>query len=242
MSEIKAKPKILVVEDETKIAEIITVYLENEGFDTQHLTHGDQALDWVRQQEVDLMVLDLMLPGLDGLSVCEQVRQTSPVPILMLTAKIEEQDRIQGLSQGADDYLCKPFSPKEMVARVKALLRRRFEYDSPNQSTDWQMDEARYEVRYQGHHVSLSVVEFAILKQLSQTPGRIYSRGQLIRSIYPDNRVVSDRTVDSHIKKLRHKLFDELTKDDIIHSVYGVGYKFELMSPSPHSDVSPSEG
>ncbi|WP_019895860.1 response regulator [Hydrogenovibrio halophilus] len=228
MTDTHGSPRILIVEDEAKIADIVQAYLEKEGFATHQLNRGDEVEPWLEAHSADLMILDRMLPGKDGIAVCQAVRTFSRIPIMMLTAKVEEVDRVLGLETGADDYLCKPFSPKEVVARVKALLRRRYEYDLKTHVTDWEMDEERYQVHYQGQHVSLSVVEFAILKLLSQSPGRIFSRGQLISSIYPDNRVVSDRTVDSHIKKLRHKLFDALTEDDIIHSVYGVGYKFEL--------------
>ncbi|KUJ72856.1 response regulator [Thiomicrospira sp. WB1] len=237
MTERHHAPCILIVEDEAKIADIVQAYLENEGFKTHQLNRGDEVEPWLEANSADLMILDLMLPGKDGIAVCKAVRAFSRIPIMMLTAKVEEVDRVIGLETGADDYLCKPFSPKEVVARVKALLRRRYEYDLQTHVADWQMDEERYQVHYQGQHVNLSVVEFAILKQLSQSPGRIFSRAQLISSIYPDNRVVSDRTVDSHIKKLRHKLFEALTEDDIIHSVYGVGYKFELPEGLTESDV-----
>lgn len=225
---------VLVVEDEIKIATIVREYLENSGFQVHHIDDGLAVMDWVQSHSPDLILLDVMLPGKDGLTLCKAIRDVSAVPIIMLTAKVEEVDRILGLELGADDYVCKPFSPRELLARVKALLRRaqlQVEAQEGGAQTDgWQMDEARYQVRYQGQSVSLSLVEFAILKLLSDTPGHIYSRTQLISRIYPDNRVVSDRTVDSHIKKLRHKLADELTDKELIHSVYGVGYKFELLS------------
>ncbi|MDG4812426.1 response regulator [Hydrogenovibrio sp. 3SP14C1] len=219
---------ILIVEDEVKIANIIQEYLEDSGFKTVCIENGLDVSDWVQQHPVDLILLDIMLPGKDGLQVCKEVRAFSQVPIIMLTAKVEEIDRILGLELGADDYICKPFSPRELVARVKALLRRSALRMESQKVEDWQMDEERYQVRYQGKTVSLSMVEFAILKLLSASPGRIYSRSNLIGSIYPDNRVVSDRTVDSHIKKLRHKLAEELTQKELIYSVYGVGYKFEF--------------
>lgn len=218
--------RILVVEDEVKIAEILEDYLQNCGYETHWLQTGSEVVDWVQQNPVDLVVLDIMLPGLDGLQVCQQIRTFSHVPIMLLTAKVEEADRVLGLEQGADDYLCKPFSPKEMVARVKALLRR--SDVQKHQAQDWQLDPNRYQVRYEGRHAQLSMVEFAILKLLCASPGQVYSRNQLIRQIYPDNRVVSDRTIDSHIKKLRHKLAEELSEKEFIYSVYGAGYKFEL--------------
>lgn len=218
--------RILVVEDEVKIAEILEDYLQNCGYETHWLQTGSEVVDWVQQNPVDLVVLDIMLPGLDGMQVCQQIRTFSHVPIMLLTAKVEEADRVLGLEQGADDYLCKPFSPKEMVARVKALLRR--SDVQKHQAQDWQLDPNRYQVRYEGRHAQLSMVEFAILKLLCASPGQVYSRNQLIRQIYPDNRVVSDRTIDSHIKKLRHKLAEELSEKEFIYSVYGAGYKFEL--------------
>ncbi|KUJ75061.1 two-component system response regulator [Thiomicrospira sp. XS5] len=221
---------VLVVEDEIKIANIVQEYLEDSGFKVHVIDNGLEVVDWVKQHSVDLVLLDVMLPGKDGLQICKEVRAFSQVPIIMLTAKVEEIDRILGLELGADDYVCKPFSPRELLARVKALLRRSTNHNEHLNDDVWQMDEERYQVRYQGKTVGLSLVEFAILKLLSESPGRIYSRTQLIGSIYPDNRVVSDRTVDSHIKKLRHKLAEELTDKELIHSVYGVGYKFEMLA------------
>jgi two-component system response regulator BaeR len=221
---------VLVVEDEIKIANIVQEYLEDSGFKVHVIDNGLEVVDWVKQHSVDLVLLDVMLPGKDGLQICKEVRAFSQVPIIMLTAKVEEIDRILGLELGADDYVCKPFSPRELLARVKALLRRSANHNEHLNDDIWQMDEERYQVRYQGKTVGLSLVEFAILKLLSESPGRIYSRTQLIGSIYPDNRVVSDRTVDSHIKKLRHKLAEELTDKELIHSVYGVGYKFEMLA------------
>ncbi|WP_178862225.1 response regulator [Thiomicrorhabdus cannonii] len=218
--------RILIVEDEPQIAEIERDYLQSHGYETHLLERGDEVVAWLKAHDADLMLLDVMLPGMDGLQVCKAVREFSQIPIMMLTARVEEIDRILGLELGADDYLCKPFSPREMVARVKALLRRsQRQATQPNH--DFHLDAERYQVVYQGRSCPLSAVEFALLKLLSDTPGRIYSRSQLIENIYTDHRVVSDRTVDSHIKKLRHKLAAELTDKEIIHSVYGVGYKFE---------------
>lgn len=218
--------KILIVEDEVKIAEILEDYLHSCGFETVWMQSGIGVVDWVKENSVDLVMLDIMLPGVDGLQLCQQIRDFSLLPIMLLTAKVEEADRILGLEQGADDYLCKPFSPKEMVARVKALLRRSTALKE--QAKGWQLDASRYKVMYEGRSAQLSMVEFAILKLLSSSPGQVYSRNQLIRQIYPDNRIVSDRTIDSHIKKLRHKLAEELSSKEFIYSVYGAGYKFEV--------------
>jgi len=218
--------RILIVEDEVKIAEIVEDYLHNCGFETVWMQSGTGVVDWLKTNTVDLVILDIMLPGVDGLQLCQHIRVFSQMPIMLLTAKVEESDRIFGLEQGADDYLCKPFSPKEMVARVKALLRRS---TTPKEVlTGWQLDVSRFKVVYEGRSAQLSMVEFAILKLLSSSPGQVFSRNQLIRQIYPDNRIVSDRTIDSHIKKLRHKLAEELSSKEFIYSVYGAGYKFEV--------------
>lgn len=219
---------ILVVEDEDKIAQILLDYLHSNGFKTMHLSEGDAVEPWLNTHSADLILLDVMLPGKDGLQVCQAVRTFSQIPIIMVTAKVEEIDRILGLELGADDYICKPFSPREVIARVKAQLRRLHFNGEAQNVVDWRLDETRYKVHYKEKSTSLSTVEFAILKHLMATPGRIYSRSQLIESIYPDNRIVSDRTVDSHIKKLRHKLAETLTEQEVIYSVYGVGYKFEV--------------
>jgi two-component system response regulator BaeR len=228
--------RILIVEDERQIAEIERDYLQSHGYETHLIERGDDVVPWLKAHDADLILLDVMLPGMDGLQVCKAVREFSQIPIMMLTARIEEIDRILGLELGADDYLCKPFSPREMVARVKALLRRSQRQPSA-QNHDFHLDAERYQVVYQERSCPLSAVEFALLKMLSDTPGRIYSRSQLIENIYTDHRVVSDRTVDSHIKKLRHKLAAELTDKEIIHSVYGVGYKFEW----PETNEEPTE-
>lgn len=228
--------RILIVEDEPQIAAIERDYLHSHGYETHLLERGDEVVAWLKNHSADLMLLDIMLPGMDGLQVCKAVREFSQVPIMMVTARVEEIDRILGLELGADDYLCKPFSPREMVARVKALLRRSQLKPSASQR-DFHLDAERYQAVYQERNCPLSAVEFALLKLLIDTPGRIYSRSQLIENIYTDHRVVSDRTVDSHIKKLRHKLAAELTDKEIIHSVYGVGYKFEW----PETNEEPTE-
>lgn len=221
---------VVVVEDEIKIADIIIEYLQNHGYQTQYFESGEGLLDWLKQNKADCILLDVMLPNSDiygdGLELCKNIRNFSQVPIMMLTARIEELDRILGLELGADDYLCKPFSPREVVARVKALLRRANVAIQKTDSTDWQLDEQRYQVHFKEKSTNLSAVEFEILQTLSKSPGQIFSRSQIIDSIYHDNRVVSDRTIDSHIKKLRQKLTNNFGENDWIQSVYGVGYKF----------------
>lgn len=227
---------ILLVEDELEIAQLLIDYLQANGYHTQHFSSGEGVIEFVKTQTVDCAILDIMLPNAaqfgDGLELCRDIRTLSTLPIMMLTARIEEIDRILGLELGADDYLCKPFSPREVVARVKALLRRaQIPHTATPTSNSWQLDRNTYHLEYQHKSVALSAVEFEILSALAEHPGRIYSRNQLINSIYPDNRVVSDRTIDSHIKKLRQKLNQSFGDNEWIQSVYGVGYK--LVPPTP---------
>lgn len=223
---------ILIVEDEQKIADLMIDYLTNYGYHTQHFTNGDGVLEWLHNHEVNCVLLDIMLPDAeqfgDGLTLCRSIRGFSQVPIMMITARIEEIDRILGLELGADDYLCKPFSPREAVARVKALIRRSQHPRPAPTETTWQLDEQRYQIRYQNQKVELSAVEFEIIRTLSHSAGQIFSRAQLIEKIYHDHRIVSDRTIDSHIKKLRQKLNVVFGEVDWIQSVYGVGYRFIL--------------
>jgi len=222
-------PHIAIVEDEARLASLLVDYLQRENYTTEHWDDGTTALAQLKQQVPDLVLLDLMLPGTDGLSICRELRQVSEVPIIMLTARVEEIDRLLGLDLGADDYICKPFSPREVVARVKAVLRRAQSAGSKEHSpaTDFRLDEDTATASYGESVVSLTAVELRLLQVLSATPGRIYNREQLMRRIYPDNRVVSDRTIDSHIKKLRQKLLNLDTDLSFIQSVYGLGYKFD---------------
>ena len=218
--------KVLVVEDEEKIARLLLDYLHQSGFETLATADGTAVAGLVRQQSPDLILLDLMLPGRDGLEICREIRTFSSVPIIMVTARIEEIDRLLGLELGADDYICKPFSPREVVARVKAVLRRS-DKDAPLPMSGLKLDEARYRATLDSRELDLTAVEFKLLHFLAANPGRIYNRQQLMDRIYPDERIVSDRTIDSHIKKLRKKIADVSTATELIHSVYGVGYKFE---------------
>jgi len=223
-------PHIAIVEDEARLASLLVDYLQREDYTTEHWDDGTVALTQLKQQIPDLILLDLMLPGTDGLSICRELRKVSEVPIIMLTARVEEIDRLLGLDLGADDYICKPFSPREVVARVKAVLRRVQTTKSIQQGgvlEEFQLDEDTATASYRETTVSLTAVELRLLQVLSATPGRIYNREQLMRRIYPDNRVVSDRTIDSHIKKLRQKLQDFDTDLSFIQSVYGLGYKFD---------------
>lgn len=218
--------RLLVVEDEVKLAGLLRDYLAQEGYDVAMLHRGDEVENWVRQHGAALVLLDLMLPGKNGLEVCKGLRAAFPdTAIIMVTARVEEIDRLLGLELGADDYICKPFSPREVVARVKAVLRRGRRLAAPAQELI--MDDAGYKATVGGRDLGLTAVEYQLLKVLVSQPGRIYSRDQLMDAMYRDERVVSDRTVDSHVKKIRKKITDVLPDREIIHSVYGVGYKYE---------------
>ena len=224
--------KIIIVEDEDKIAQILVDYLAKDGFKTIVLNDGTNAVETIQVSDPVFVILDLMLPGKDGLSICREVRQFSTVPILMLTARVDEIDRLLGLEMGADDYVCKPFLPREVVARIRAILRRVQQH--PAVTTDDKIEyrgivlsPKRFLCRTGEEELDLTPVEFRMLQSLMSQPGRVYSRESLMKSSYPDDRIVSDRTIDSHIKNLRKKLSDAVGDDDIIHSIYGVGYKIE---------------
>ena len=216
---------ILIVEDEQKLAELLRDYLLQSSFDPTIIANGLDVVPYVRKHKPDLIVLDLMLPGRDGLEICKEIRTFSNLPIIIVTAKVEEIDRLLGLELGADDYVCKPFSPREVVARVKAVLRRTGG-TTTTLAKELLLDEARYQASLHGIDLQLTAVEFKLLSFLASHPGRIYSRDQLMEQIYTDHRVVSDRTIDSHIKKLRKKIAALGRDEELIGSVYGVGYKF----------------
>jgi two-component system response regulator BaeR len=218
--------KILIVEDEPKLAELLADYLRQSGFAVRLTADGAAAVPAIHEYKPDLVLLDLMLPGKDGMEICKEVRRFSSVPIIMVTARVEEIDRLLGLEFGADDYICKPYSPREVVARVKAVLRRGG--GGTNSNHGLVLDEARYRAVLHGVELDLTAVEFKLLAILFASPGRIFSRDQLMDRIYSDERIVSERTIDSHIKKLRKKLDLAVPDEELIHSVYGVGYKYEL--------------
>lgn len=218
--------RILIVEDERKLAELLRDYLAQEGFDTAIVGRGDEVEAWLEKNEADLILLDLMLPGKSGIDICKTLRRHSDIGIIMITARVDEIDRLLGLEIGADDYICKPFSPREVVARAKAVLRRG-KHVQDAQLNGLLLDEAGYKASIQGKDLGLTAVEFQLLKVLSAQPGRLFSRDQLMDAMYRDERIVSDRTVDSHIKKLRKKISEVMPEREIIHSVYSVGYKYE---------------
>ena len=223
---------ILIVEDEPKIARLIADYLSKSGYASDHIDHGDAVMEWLAEQTPMLVLLDLMLPGTDGLTLCRQIRERYPaLPVIMLTARVEEVDRLLGLELGADDYICKPFSPREVVARVKAVLRRTHGAAGAEMELAEEerllLDEDGWRALAGGQDLGLTAVEFQLLKVMMQSPGRIFSRDQLMDHMYRDRRIVSERTVDSHVKKLRRKIADIWPERDIIRSVYGVGYKYQ---------------
>ncbi len=218
--------KILIVEDEPKLAALLSDYLIASGFESFMVNNGTEVVPWVRDHRPDMVLLDVMLPGRDGMAVCRDLRTFTSVPIIMVTARVEEIDRLLGLELGADDYICKPFSPREVVARVKAVLRRTRDGQTI-QEQGLTLDEQRYRATLHGHDLELTAVEFKLLQLLVEHPGRIYGRQQIMERIYPDDRFVGDRTIDSHIKKLRRKIEAIDPGAVLIQSVYGVGYKFE---------------
>ncbi|WP_127957831.1 two-component system response regulator BaeR [Serratia microhaemolytica] len=220
--------QIMIVEDEPKLGQLLVDYLQADGYCTNWLTRGDRMIATVRQQPPALILLDLMLPGCDGLTLCRELRRFSNIPLIMVTARIEELDRLLGLEIGADDYICKPYSPREVVARVKAVLRRAQRDPEPAQCTAvLEIDLAAFQASYQGNLLDLTPVEFRLLKILSEQPGKVFSRQQLLDSVYDDYRVVTDRTIDTHIKNLRRKLEQLESDKPFIRSVYGIGYRWE---------------
>ena len=224
--------KIIIVEDEDKIAQILVDYLAKDGFKTIVLNEGTNAVETIKTSDPVFVILDLMLPGKDGLSICREVRQFSTVPILMLTARVDEIDRLLGLEMGADDYVCKPFLPREVVARVRTILRRVQQHPAVTSDNKVEyrgivLSPERFACWIEDEELDLTPVEFRMLQALMSHPGRVYSRESLMKSSYLDDRIVSDRTIDSHIKNLRKKISEAAADDEIIHSIYGVGYKIE---------------
>lgn len=219
--------RILVVEDEPKLAALVGDYLQASGYAWHWVADGREAIPAIKAQQPDLVLLDLMLPGRDGLDICRELRSFSDVPVVMLTARVEEIDRLLGLELGADDYICKPFSPREVVACIKAILRRA-RSSVEITSTTLKIDDAAHRAVFHGIVLDLTPVEFRLLRTLAAAPGRVFSRDRLLDNLYMDHRVVTDRTVDSHIKNLRRKLEQASPGQEPIRSIYGVGYKLEI--------------
>lgn len=219
-----ATPRILIAEDEPKIVALLTEYLQDAGYIALSVNEGDRVLDAIEELRPDLLLLDVMLPGMDGIQILRELRRHSALPVIMLTARVEEIDRLLGLELGADDYICKPFSTREVVARVRALLRRIHAAPEPNPFT---VDERQQRIHVGGRPLPLTTTEYRLLRALVEHPGRVYSRDQLLDLMYDDLRDVADRVVDSHIRNLRRKLDDLAPNAQYIHSVYGAGYRFE---------------
>ncbi len=230
MTDLTDQPVVLVVEDEPKLSRLLADYLVAAEFFPVIIERGDEVMAAVSEHEPSLILLDLNLPGMDGIAVCRELRKHSNVPVIMVTARTEELDRLLGLELGADDYICKPFSPREVMARVRAVLRR---INTPGEvvgDDPLRVDVEARRVELNGKAVALTGVEFELLRTLRERPGRVFSRAELLDRIYTDYRDVSDRAIDSHIKNLRRKLDNALPGRELIHSVYGVGYRYE---PSP---------
>jgi len=220
-----SKPLIVVVEDEKRIAELLCDYLERNHYRHQWISNGQDALSAIRAADPALVLLDVMLPGKDGMQICRELRAFSDVPVIMVTARVEELDRLLGLELGADDYICKPFSPREVMARIKTVLRRAV-MKPARESSLVHIDAECREARVDGHLLDLTPNEFNLLQTFSQHPRRVFSRAQLQDRIYDDGRIVSDRAIDSHIKNLRKKMASAMPGREFIESIYGVGYRY----------------
>jgi len=220
--------RILIVEDEPKLAALLADYFRASGYQARSIGDGREVVPAVKADPPDLIILDLMLPGRDGLDICRELRTFTHVPLVMVTARVEEIDRLLGLELGADDYICKPFSPREVVARVKAIFRRVNRGPVPVSALGLNIDESQHVAAIDGRPLDLTPVEFRLLKTLADAPGRVFSRTQLLDNLYADHRIVTDRTVDSHVKNLRRKLQRASPERELVESVYGVGYKLDL--------------
>ena len=229
-----AEGKVLVVDDEKKIVSVVRAYLERDGYNVMEAADGNGAVDICRREQPDLGILDIMLPGIDGWDVCREIRRFSEVPIIMLTARDEDSDKLVGLGLGADDYMTKPFSPRELVARVRAVLRRSRTQAEPVSRSgtlvvgELVLDEERYEVTCAGKQLSLTPTEFRILAALARKPGRVLSRSQLLDIAFGESFEGYERTIDAHVKNIRHKLADMgAGKSCFVTTVRGVGYKIQ---------------
>jgi two-component system response regulator BaeR len=221
---------VLIVEDEVKIRDLLCDYMEAAGFRVSSLERGDAVIPFIRNNFQDVILLDIMLPGMDGMEVCRGIRTFSNVPILLITSRVEEIDRVLGLELGADDYICKPFSPREVVARVKAILRRM----QPEQGEKvlrvgaFELDEETHQVMVYDRELKLTPIEFGLMKVMLSRPNRVFPRSELINFVQGYDFEGYDRTVDTHIKNLRKKIAVVLVDEEVIMSVYGVGYKLRI--------------
>jgi len=223
-----ANEDILIVEDETKLARLLGDYLRKAGYGVDFMDRGNGVAERVRSKQPGLILLDIMLPGMDGMEVCREIRKFSSVPIIMLTARVEEVDRLLGLELGADDYICKPFSPREVVARVKAVLRRSRPQPPAKrvQMGPLVLDEDTRQVTVRDRELGLTPHEFGLLKALMGRPERVFTRTELLDKVQGYQFEGYDRTIDTHVKNLRKKIAEYLPGQDVIRTVYGVGYKF----------------
>jgi len=223
---------ILIVEDEEKIASLLCDYLKEAGYRTSIQNNGDRVIAQIKKDPSDLILLDIMLPGKNGLELCREIRRFSNIPIIMITARVEEIDRLLGLELGADDYICKPFSPREVVARVKAIFRRLHAEPQTHSLVigTISLDDKTHQVMVDNQVLNLTPNEFGLLKIMMRQPNRVFSRSELINRVQGYEFEGYDRTIDSHIKNLRKKIAQKLPGQEIISTVYGVGYKFSASS------------
>ena len=224
--------KILIVDDDANICELLRLYLEKDGFDTVVANDGEQAVEYASKYSPDLILLDIMLPKLDGWQVCREIRKTSETPIIMLTAKGETFDKILGLELGADDYVSKPFDTKEVIARIKAVLRRTNDSDKGSQISEVRYDKLRinltnYELEVNGVKIDTPPKELELIYHLASNPNRVYTRDQLLDEVWGFDYYGDSRTVDVHVKRLREKL-ENVSDEWSLKTVWGVGYKFEV--------------
>jgi len=224
---------ILVVEDDCDIAALLLDYLHHHGYQAKHLDNGDKAIREISREPPDLILLDVMLPGCDGFTVLQEVRKTSQVPIIMVTARVEEVDRLLGLDCGADDYICKPFSPRELISRIQAVLRRLHPPPTLTAPEPLTLDAKSLRASLYGQALQLTAKEFDLLQTLAAHPARVYSRAQLLELVYANVTNATERSVDSHVKNLRRKFFAIDPTHEWIRSVYGVGFSFEVSPNTP---------
>jgi two-component system, OmpR family, response regulator BaeR len=222
--------QILIAEDEVKIAKVLCDYMERSGYTVSCLRRGDEVLPQVKKNPPTLILLDIMLPGMDGMEVCRELRKFSNIPVIMITARVDEIDRLLGLELGADDYVCKPFSPREVVARVRAVLRRSHPRQTETLLTvgEIAMDEEKHQVLIGGAEVKLTPCEFQLLKVLIAHPNRVFTRSELLNLVQGYDFEGYDRTIDTHIKNLRKKVAAMAPDRELVGTVYGIGYKFTV--------------
>lgn len=217
--------KVLIVEDESMIAAQVAKYITREGYQPIILNSGEKVIETVKQQLPDIIILDVMLPVKDGVSCCKEIREFSDTPIIMLTAKKTENDRVVGLQAGVDDYVCKPFSAKELMLRIKVILKRAG-ITNKVEDSGLILDKDGFLLKHQSNEVKLTNLEFSLLKLLMHKPGRIYSRELILELAYNNNRDISDRAIDSHIKNIRKKIRKLNIEKNVIETIYGAGFRF----------------